>query len=116
MAVRALRRWSRVVAALLVLASIAGLPHFGPDDPACAPVEGGRHHETDHGLRAGGQVDDDHCAVCHWTRTLRSPIGASGKWALQVAARSRADAGTTHPRLAPALDNRPARAPPAFEL
>src|SRR5918994_1887425 len=72
------RRWARLLAMVLLAASTR-LPHFGPDDPACAPLFAG----TPTGVPAlteglGAAESPEHCAICHWTRLLRSPLTVSG--------------------------------------
>lgn len=111
-----LRRCARVVAVVLLVASARGAPHFAQDDFACAPDSAAHyleHDETQHGLRAAGPAhEQEHCAVCHWTRSLRSPLallaGATGDEDRPAAVHGAA----VRAPLAPALDSLPARAPP----
>lgn len=112
-----LRRWSRVVSVVLLCAAAGGLPHFAADDPGCLiPVESfDAHEETQHVVRAAGAVHTaDHCAICHWTRSLRSPRAGSvpvGAAPLSSATLLRLQP-PVHP--APVMEHLPARAPPAL--
>ena len=73
-----MRRWAHTVALVLLVAS-ARLPHAGQDDLACIPISGADAHGAA-GLvdGAGGTSQPDHCAICHWTRLLRSPLAIAG--------------------------------------
>jgi hypothetical protein len=83
---RLLRRaGSRAVALLLAsLVCIGGADfrHTGWDDPACnpLPVQNAPHDHNAHRLQAGqlpsGPVDD-HCALCHSLRSLRTGLTAT---------------------------------------
>ena len=112
-----MRRASRLVAVVLLLASARGLPHLAQDDFACVPSAlsyAGPHDESQHGLQpAGAAHEQEHCAVCHWTRSLRSPRAhVAGSAASEHSASAVHGAASSAP-LAPALDNLPARAPPS---
>lgn len=116
MGVLRVRRWSRLIAVALLFASAHGLPHFEPDDPACpsGPEESyAPHDETQHVLRPGGTADHEHCAVCHWTRSLRSPYGGVAGWALTLSPRAPVYKPSSRAHAALLADNLPARAPPA---
>ena len=113
-----MRRWSRVVALAVMLATVR-VPHVGLDDAACAPEAAGTyapHNETDHAIRAAAQGASDHCAVCHWIRSARSSRP-------QVAACT-ADCPVLEPLpwdavrspFSAALVQVPARAPPSVQL
>ena len=112
-----LRRWSRMVSVVLLLASGGGLPHFAVDDPGClTPVESfGEHDETQHALGAAGAPHSaEHCAVCHWTRTLRSPRAAAASLAPQAVSSAGLFRLLSPVHLAPVMEHLPARAPPAL--
>ena len=116
MALRHMRRWSRLVAVVLLLASVGAVPHLTQDDAACAnvPAEAyGAHQETQHGLSAAGPEHQDHCALCHWTRSLRSPRTDAAGWSLELAPPTLVHRQSNRAHAAPSLDNLPARAPPA---
>jgi hypothetical protein len=108
-----LRRWARAVALLLLLAS-ARLPHLGADDQACVPLAAGSAPGASALIEGSGAVPQpDHCAICHWTRLLRSPLTVVG---VTVAAAGPATlvswrALPFHPE--PVHQHLPARAPPA---
>ena len=111
------RRWSRVVAVILLIAAGRGLPHFAQDDPGCTPgpfqlllAEGGSDHVGGGPARAR---TPEHCALCHWSRSLRSPLASLPAWVTQAhppTLVSRRPAPSAFTVVLPAL---PARAPPA---
>ena len=117
MSLERLRRWSRLVAAVLVVAMCGGVPHLRQDDLACAPSGAGPfegHEETDHQLApAGSPAHDDHCAICHWSRSLRSPLAETAAWAPGLPPALRVHRDAPRAFAAPALDSLPARAPPS---
>ena len=109
-----LRRWSRVVALLLLVVSVRPF-HAASDDPGCAWPDAVSTRDGASALvKAGGAATPDHCAICHWTRLLRSPRTETG--VTVIAAPATATLETSGPRvyLAPTHDHLPARAPPAF--
>jgi hypothetical protein len=109
------QRWSRLVAMVLLVAMTPGVPHLALDDVACVPGGAGasrEHDETQHGLRAGGQEEQDHCAICHWTRLLRSPRADVAGGMAHVTPPSAVHGGPDTAHVAPDLDSLPARAPP----
>jgi hypothetical protein len=115
MTLSSIRRWSRLIAVCLLLAG-GRLPHAAADDPACLPGAAqlpGDHDETKHGLRAPAADHEEHCAVCHWTRSLRAPrteirVASAPVHAASLLARPAVDS-----RLHPSLPNLPPRAPPS---
>jgi hypothetical protein len=115
MSLRQMRRWSRLVSVLLLLATSSGLPHWAQDDAAClitAADPYGSHDETQHALVAGDHEGEEHCALCHWTRQLRSPRPAfSASIVVAVPPTSITGVGV-RAHAAPVLDHLPARAPP----
>jgi hypothetical protein len=103
------RRLARPIAVLVLLASPAGLLHSGIDDPGC--VASG----SDDGIaRLGGAPADcaEHCLVCHWTRSLRSPSPSIARAQASLVAAARVDIPQPALQYPPALDRGPARAPP----
>jgi hypothetical protein len=118
MSLQRMRRWSRLVALMLLLAAIRGLPHLAQDDDACADLRGSYqgHDETDHALGPAGQSHTDHCALCHWTRLLRDPRPALGPSVGDASLASRFYWSDVDVYAAPALEHLPARAPPAVLL
>lgn len=113
MSLSGVRRWTRVVATLLLLATAARLPHLAADDAACLPAVVGEHDETQHGFQPGSPAEDDHCAVCHWTRSLRSLRAPVTQAAIHVAPRAIlvhvGDAAVP----SASVEQLPARAPPS---
>jgi hypothetical protein len=113
-----MRRWSRLIAVVLLFAA-ARLPHLDADDVACVawPTQAdGAHDETKHGLRTATSEDGDHCAVCHWTRTLRSPGPDITVVLAHVALPSLLPASADGIVSASFVRNLPARAPPSALL
>lgn len=111
-----MRRWSRVLAVVLLMTAARGVPHLGLDDLACelGDYEGSTpHDESTHVLRpAPKDVQQDHCAVCHWARLLRSSRLSLTSWSVHLAP-ALAVVPTTPRAFTPfSLDGLPARAPP----
>jgi hypothetical protein len=113
-----LRRWSRAISVVLVLAAMPGLSHLAADDAAClSAVETFEHHDhSKHAFRTGELPHHDHCAICHWSRSLRAPRTGIAVWARHVPASFAIPSPSAAPRLAPVLEHTPARAPPAVLL
>jgi hypothetical protein len=109
-----LRTPSRAIALLLLLLSVAGVPHFDQGDRACAPVLSGEHDESKHAFRGPATVDHDHCAICHWTRLPRSAFAPVPPFRSPWTAGVALEQGDAFTHRAPALDRLPARAPPAL--
>lgn len=110
------RRWSRVVAVLLLLATAGAVPHAAKDDAECVPFaaethEG--HRESDHALRAGDREAQDHCAVCHWARSLRTPRAQAAVAAVVAEPPVTLVRPADRSHFPPVLDHLPVRAPPA---
>ncbi|HVL69922.1 MAG TPA: hypothetical protein VM364_21870 [Vicinamibacterales bacterium] len=109
-----LRGSSRAIAACLLLVSMWGLPHRWQDDDACAPLTAGEHDESKHVFAAPTPpAGDEHCAVCHWLRSLKPELTGPGTPAVQQAVGRRLLALAELDRRDPATDRLPARAPPA---
>jgi hypothetical protein len=109
-----LRKSSRAVAVLLLLASGAGRPHLDKDDRACTPVVVDEHDESKHRFGASVPIDHEHCAICHWTRLPRSPFAPIPAFHSPRAVGVAVDDRDPFTHRAPALDRLPARAPPAL--
>ena len=115
MALSRWRRWSRVVA-LVLLAAVVRVPHNASDDQDCSPwlaiqpVNGGA---------AVAQDDEatpaDHCAICHWTRLLRSPLTSLGVMVAPAGTATTLERGPQNTYVAHAHNQLPARAPPPAE-
>src|SRR5690349_24381997 len=110
------RRWTRIVALLLLVASVRPF-HSASDDPGCAwpdavsSRDGGSALAKATGTATGAQ---DHCAICHWTRVLRSPLTETGVTVVALSATATLESSGPRVCLAPTHDHLPARAPPAF--
>lgn len=112
MSLALLRRWSRAVALSLLVASLWGLPHGGEADDACAPAPE-QHDESRHVITAVPAVDADHCAVCHWLRTLQPELAGVRSSQHGVAAGDDVSTHASADRRDPGANRLPARAPPA---
>lgn len=112
---RRLRRWARTVALLLLVAS-ARLPHLGQDDQACASFgsDGSSQDSSAFGAGSDAASQPEHCAICHWTRLLRSPLTAVGITTTNVGPAALVLRGTLPLHLDPIHEHLPARAPPAL--
>ena len=110
-----MRRWARTVALLLLVAS-ARLPHPGQDDQACASSVSGGSAQDISAFGAGSDVPapPEHCAICHWTRLLRSPLTAVGVSSISVAPTTIVWRGALPLHADPVHEHLPARAPPAL--
>ena len=111
-----LRRWSRVVALLLLVISVRPF-HAAADDPGCAWPEAvsTRDGASSLGKATGAaQSTQDHCAICHWTRLLRSPLSGTGFTVAAIAATTTLESTGSSGYVAPTHDHLPARAPPTF--
>lgn len=109
-----LRRSSRTVAACLVLVSLLGLPHRSQDDGACAPAGAESHDESKHVFTAADQVEHtEHCAICHWVRTLKPDSTTSALLGTQLLHGAAVGPRAPGIRRDPAADRLPARAPPS---
>ena len=111
-----LRRWSRVVAFVLLAVSVRPF-HAASDDPGCAwpdavtTRDGGSVLAKANEPPAGTQ---DHCAVCHWSRLLRSPLTTTGFTVAASPATTALQSSRPSDYVAPTHDHLPARAPPVF--
>jgi hypothetical protein len=104
------RRLARPIAVLVLLAGPAGLLHTGLDDRACIAAG-----EPDDGIARLGAArghSSDHCLVCHWTSSLRSPSLSVARAHAVLVVGAGIDVSPPIARRAPALDRLPARAPP----
>ena len=118
MSIGRMRRWSRLVAMILLLSAARGLPHLAQDDASCAQTDLGRdvrHDRAGQAMRAGSGLlaADRHCAVCHFIRSLRSPLVVVDTGALQLAPPVLASSASSSSFSAPDLEHLPARAPPS---
>jgi hypothetical protein len=112
-----MRRWARLVALVLLVAS-ARLPHAGQDDQACAPLFSDRASRDAGALvESSGQTSPtDHCAICHWTRLLRSPLTVVGVTIASDGPATQISRQLPPVHVDPVTEHLPARAPPATLL
>ena len=110
-----MRRWARTVALVLLVAS-ARLPHLGQDDQLCAGPSSGGSSEASSVLGAGSGAPSqpEHCAICHWTRLLRSPLTVVGISPINVEPPTLVLRGALPAHVDPVHEHLPARAPPAL--
>lgn len=101
---------ARVVAIALLLSGPSSLQHAGSDDYGCMPQA-----ESTGGAALTGAPSQtpEHCPVCHWTRSLRSPFASAVHVGYAAAATAEVSLSRLLTHRAPALDRLPARAPPA---
>jgi hypothetical protein len=110
-----IRRSSRVIAAILLLTSMLQFPHPSLDDDACSPGAAERHDESKHVFTSVTPTpDQDHCAICHWTRWM-NPVFSSGPSVIvDLSARGELAAAMAGILRAPSADRLPPRAPPSL--
>ena len=115
MALAWLRRSSRAVAALVLLVSMWQLPHRAVDDEICAPGGSEAHDESKHVFTGVSETDHpDHCAVCHWLRSIDPGHGQRSLTAVPLATDTRFFALVSGSLRAPDSSRLPARAPPVL--
>ena len=110
-----MRRWARTVALVLLVAS-ARLPHLGQDDQLCASLASDASSQNNSVLGAGSGTasQPEHCAICHWTRLLRSPLTVVGISTTNVGPATLVLRGALPGHADPVNEHLPARAPPAL--
>ena len=113
-----MRRWARVVAMILLIAAGRGLPHFAQDDLGCAPgllLEAAGADGSAHVIGGAPPVHPKtHCALCHWSRSLRSPLSSLSSWVAQAPPPTLVARRPASAAAAVVLPAVPARAPPSF--
>ena len=111
-----LQRWPRVVALLLLVAS-ARLPHAAQDDDACATLFATGSQDGSALIDGSGTASPpDHCAICHWTRLLRSPLTVVGVTVASVGPATVVARRALPFHANPVNEHLPARAPPSTLL
>ena len=94
-----LRRYRsfRSVASILLLAGALGFAApVAQDDSACLPMVAGEHDASKHALGPVGQIQDEHCAICHWLRGLRPSLRVTLLGSIAIRAATRV---VTRPRI-----------------
>lgn len=113
MALLRLRRSSRAIAALLLIASLRAIPHLESDDLGCLPVADEQEQASAALRPQSPEPASEHCDVCHLTRSIRAKRPTA---ALLVTPTVQAQAiwtdGSVRPRAAD-LHVLSGRAPPA---
>ena len=108
-----LRRSTRLVAAILLLASPWQLLHRSADDEICLPSSEA-HDASKHVFTAdSGAGHAEHCAICHWTRLLKPDLSVRASAALIDHASADLIAAADAYRRDPSTDQLPSRAPPS---
>ena len=114
MALGWLRRSSRAVAAIVLLVSMWQMPHGAADDEICAPGQAEAHDESKHVFTTASDSDhQDHCAICHWLRSIDPRLGMRGLTAVPVASDTRFFALASRSLRDAGSSRIPARAPPS---
>ena len=112
-----MRQWSRVVAVILLIAAARGLPHFAQDDPGCGPGSLQVSDPADapgHAIGEAQRLDhQNHCALCHWSRSLRSPLTSLSLWIADVPPPILVARRPASAPVAVVVPELPARAPPS---
>jgi mono/diheme cytochrome c family protein len=112
-----LRRSSRAVAAVILLASLWQLPHQVQDDDICTPAAAEAHDESKHVFTAAGATaHPDHCAICHWLRAMNPAFAGGPATVVPDESGSRLAALTSGTLRDPRANRLPARAPPSSSL
>lgn len=108
-----LRGSARTVSAVLVVLSLWSLPHLSRPD-ICIPAGFEQHDESKHVFTAASQgPHQEHCAVCHWMRSLRPTLAARPFDSTGNESGAAVFGPTTQLRRTSALTQLPPRAPPA---
>ena len=114
MGLAAVRRSSRAIAVCLLIVSIWGFPHRAQGDDACGPLSGAQHDESKHVIGGATPADhDEHCAVCHWLRSLKPGLAGRSASGSNPTLSSPLAAVAGSPHRDPAGGQLPARAPPS---
>jgi hypothetical protein len=115
MSLAALRRSSRTVAFWLLLFSVWGLPHRTEGNDSCPPAGLEQHDESKHVFSSATRSDGaEHCAVCHWLRTIKHEFADSAAVDAGCDRASRPAYAATHQWRDGARRPVAARAPPSF--
>ena len=105
---------AKTVSAVLMLLSLWSLPHRSLPD-ICVPAGLEEHDETKHVFTAAAQgPHSEHCAICHWMRTLKPVFSATPHAGTPLAAGAAVAIRTAPIVNDSALDHLPARAPPSI--
>ena len=108
-----LRGSAKTVSAVLVLLSLWSLPHLSRPD-ICVPAGLEHHDESKHVFTAASQgPHQEHCAVCHWMRSLRPTLAADPYTSTGDESGAAIVALATPSRRSSALTPLPPRGPPA---
>ena len=114
MALAWLRRSARAVAAIVLLVSMWQMPHRAVDDEICAPGAAEAHDESKHVFTSvSDSGHQDHCAICHWLRSIDPGQGLRGLTVVPLATDSRFLALVSGSLRDSASSRIPARAPPS---
>lgn len=107
------RMWLRRAAIVLLFVSGSSFLHRPQGDDVCLPDGVEAHDESRHVVTADIKAGHgEHCAVCHWMRTLKPAFASRPVWAGSDDRRSPLILTSGLYRQGAALHNLPARAPP----
>ena len=107
-----LRGAAKTVSAVLVLLSLWSLPHVSQPD-ICVPAGFENHDASKHVFTAASEgPHQEHCAVCHWMRSLRPTLAARPYTSTGDGSGAAVVAPTILSRRPSALTQLPPRAPP----
>jgi hypothetical protein len=110
-----IRRWSRAIAAVLLLTSMLQFPHRSQDDEICSPADAVSHDASKHVFTAPTPVPQPvHCAICHWTRWVKPVFSSGPAVTLGLDLASDLAAGTAGLLRDVSADRLPPRGPPAL--
>ena len=110
-----LRGYARTVATVLVALSLWSLPHTSLPD-ICVPKGAEQHDESKHVFTAAPDgPHHEHCAICHWMRTLNPVSAASEGTGIRLAAGASIAVDGVAARCDYVLAHLPARAPPSLQ-
>lgn len=108
-----IRSYVRLVAIALLVAAPVAFLHTGQDDVACA-LAGGAQTDGATVKNTTAANGAEHCLICHWTRSFRSPFASTAHLESVLVITARVDVSPDAEQCAPPLDQLPARAPPAI--
>ena len=115
MSLALLRGSARRMAVALVVISLWSLPHVAQMDDLCPAPGAEEHDESKHVFTtATPAADQEHCAICHWVRSMNLGVGMRELTAIPVASDSRFLALVSHSLRDPGTNRIPARAPPVL--
>jgi hypothetical protein len=114
MSLAALRRSSRILSLWLLVVSLWGLPHRADGADTCPPAGAEPHDESKHVFSSETRDHGEHCAVCHWLRSVKPGLTERAAAETRVPLASSLAPTNHHCSCDAAARRLPARAPPSF--